>query len=168
MDIENAAALLHFVKGTPVQSLLHGLKYKQQPEIGHYFGEILGKKMKEEISLWQDVDVFVPVPLHPKKQKLRGYNQAEEFAKGLSVVTGIKIEQLLKKNVATETQTTKSRLERYKNMAGMYSALPNCNIYNHIVLVDDVITTGATLEACIEALRKEYNGKISVVSIAFA
>jgi ComF family protein len=174
--IENAAALYFFAVGGNVQKLIHQLKYKDKREanveIGRYYGQILAKN-----SSFQQIDYIVPVPMHTKKLRIRGYNQAERFASGLSVVMGIAVRDgLLYKNKMTESQTLKSVGERFINSEGIYEwskskFLFSQNTINkectHLLLVDDVITTGATISACSNAILETMpNARISVAAIA--
>jgi ComF family protein len=164
-----AMAMLYFKKGTKVQNLIHSLKYKGKTEVGIKLGNLLGEKLKISAP-FQEVDLIIPVPLHPKKEKLRGYNQSEYIAKGLSATLGAKIStvHLLRKKV-TDSQTKKSRYIRYENMQTVFSVNEHKQIENlHVLLIDDVITTGATLEACGNALLEAGIKKLSIAAIAFA
>lgn len=167
--IESGAALYYFNKGNRVQQLIHQLKYKDRKDIGQVLGEKYGAYLKHS-PFFNNIELIVPVPLHKKKRMKRGYNQSEEFAKGLGKSMGVGVDPYaLIRNKATETQTRKSRYKRWENVADMFSAPhPDRLVGKHVLLVDDVITTGATLEACATAIAAIPGIKISIVAIAFA
>lgn len=170
VNIEKGAAYLNFRKEGVVQEIMHQLKYGGKFFIGELLGKMAAKQV-ESVNFLNGVDIIVPVPLHKIKKSIRGYNQCEAFAKGLSEYSRIpySIDILLKiKN--TSSQTSKSRIERIENVehSFMVSSCSNLN-GKHILLVDDVVTTGATLESCALALRKQYpDVKISMYTIAIA
>lgn len=167
--IHAAAAYYTFSKGSKVQNMLHELKYKGNNEVGIKAGSLMGKDLNKT-EQYQNIDFIIPVPLHPKKFKKRGYNQSEEIAKGLAKSMNVPLDtKLLTRGVFTETQTKKSRFNRWQNVEDVfvvnnYEAL----VGKHVLLVDDVITTGATIEACAQKLIAAGVQKISVVSIACA
>lgn len=169
VNIYHASSLYFFSKGSKVQHLLHQLKYKGKKEIGIYLGKLLGMDLLES-PYYSDIDVIIPVPLHPKKQRKRGYNQSEMFARGLaeSLVKPIDIRTLVR-TYASETQTKKSRFKRWENVKEIFD-LKNHNhlLGKHILLVDDVVTTGATLEACANMLLNIPGVKVSIATIACA
>lgn len=169
VQLHAAAALYYFHKGNKVQHLVHQLKYKGKKEVGIYLGEIYGKILAQNPS-FSMVDIIIPVPLHQKKLKKRGYNQSEMFGIGLSkgMQKPMKTDVLYRTSF-TETQTKKSREERWKNVETVF-AVHQAEAYagKHFLLVDDVITTGATMEACIHALEAVPNVKISIAAIAAA
>ena len=152
MRVNRAMAFLRFSKKGNSQKLLHQLKYRNKPEIGEEMGRLYGLSLA--LQGYQDEwDVIVPVPLHPMKQKRRGYNQSEAFGKGLSKALSIKLENLLERKKFTETQTKKSRIQRLDNVDEVFDLRAGENIEGlRILLVDDVITTGATLCACANVL----------------
>jgi ComF family protein len=167
--VKSAAAYYYFKKNSGVQSLLHNLKYKGQKELGESLGLMYGAELKESDN-FKTVDVIMPVPLHKKKQRKRGYNQSEHFAMGLAKSMGVKLDtNTLIKTVHTQSQTKKSRIERVKNVAEVFTLTnPQQLAGKHVLLVDDVITNGATIEACALKLAEADNITISVVSIAYA
>lgn len=169
VDIASAAAFYFFRKGSRVQHLIHRLKYKGEKEIGIFIGKQYGFDLKES-KLFNTVEVVIPVPLHPKKQKKRGYNQSEQFAIGLAEAMQIEMdEKNLVRSVATETQTRKSRFKRWENVKEIFVVKDAEKLEGkHILLVDDVITTGATIESCANALLKISDIKVSVAAIAVA
>jgi len=165
--VEAACAYLSFNKGSRVQTLIHKLKYKGRQEIGHYLGYRYGLLLRNS-PLFQTVNYIVPVPLHPQKQRQRGYNQSEIIARGLSSSMKILLETTtLVRTKPTETQTRKSRFKRWENVKDIF-VVTRTDLFadRHILLVDDVITTGATLEACILALSGVPGCRISVAAIA--
>ena len=168
VDLNFAASYLYFYKGSKYRKLIHLLKYKNKPEIGVFLGELYGGELINVEKL-KDADFIVPVPLHPKKQRIRGYNQSEEFSKGLSNVLSVPVANLLRRKVFTETQTKKSREERWNNVKDVFD-VTDCDKVEgkHIILTDDVVTTGATLEACILALKRCKDVKISVLTLGIA
>jgi len=131
-------------------------------------GQLLGNDLKQS-ELYKDVDVIVPVPLHDDKLRVRGYNQAEEIAKGLAQSYKVESENLIVRTKHTDTQTRKHRYERYQNVDKVFAVNEEKEIYNkHILLVDDVITTGSTLTACAEELLRIKGTKVSIAAMAYA
>lgn len=164
-----AGAFLYFHKHTNVQDLIHQLKYKNKPELGHLIGKMYGKVLHELVHS-SGTDLLIPVPLHHSRLKERGYNQSYCIAEGLSSVLGIPVsEQHLIRHKATDTQTHKSRFSRFENMTSVLTLTRADELEGkHILLVDDVVTTGATLESCALLLLTIPGVRISIVSIAFA
>jgi ComF family protein len=146
-------ACFFFAKSGKVQHLIHELKYKGNKEAGVFLGQQLGESIKEA-PLFQGIDYLIPVPLHPKREKQRSYNQSLMIAKGIHEVTGIPIgDKYLVRKVHTATQTKKSADERFKNVKDIFEVRFAKELENkHILLIDDVLTTGATLEACAHQL----------------
>lgn len=169
VKLENVTALIHFVKGSKYRKLIHKLKYKNRPEIGVYMGRELGAELNESED-FSKIDFIVPVPLHPDRQKQRGYNQAEMIANGISEVTEIPVDaDNLYRAVSTSTQTKKGRYERWENVSGIFQMRDKDIFRNkHILLVDDVITTGSTIEAAAQGILTAENSKVSIASIGVA
>ncbi|MEJ6696211.1 MAG: ComF family protein [Saprospiraceae bacterium] len=170
VNIEKGAAYLHFRKEGSVQELMHKFKYGGKFFIGVFLGN-MAAELVEKVDYFKDIDIIVPVPLHKVKKSIRGYNQCEAFAQGLSEYSNIpcSVDILLKiKN--TSSQTKKSRIQRIENVEKSFLVTTKVDLNNkHILIVDDVVTTGATLEACALALMKVYPGvKISMYTIAIA
>lgn len=167
--VEHGTALFRFEKKGLVQQLIHGLKYKGYEHIGFVLGNWLGGELKD-IKTYNTVDIIIPVPLHKKKLKKRGYNQVAEFGQQLAKALDAEYkDDVLVKITNTKSQTTKSRLTRWTNSNELF-ALKNMETIDnkHILLVDDIITTGATLEACINVLNQGGNIKISIATMAIA
>ncbi|MBX2908575.1 MAG: hypothetical protein M9931_07380 [Chitinophagales bacterium] len=163
-----ACSLFYFVKNSGVQNLLHELKYRNQKELGIFLGEMLAEKMKESMSC--DFDFVIPVPLHPQKERQRGYNQSQQFAVGIAKVFNCKADtQFLHRKHATETQTKKNLFQRLDNVASVFELNnPQFLKDKSVLLVDDVLTTGATIEACATTLNKVENLQLSIATIAIA
>jgi ComF family protein len=169
VKVESAAAYLLFNKGNKVQRIIHQLKYKGRKDVGIWLGEEYGRVLKA-FPDFAGIDLIIPVPLHKKKLMQRGYNQSDQFAIGLSKILKVPVEnKLLVRNRATATQTRKGRFDRWKNVEDLFSLVrPERISGRHILLVDDVITTGATLESCIIALQSAPGVRVSVAAIAAA
>lgn len=167
IPIKKAASFLFFAKNGVVKNLLHHLKYKNQEQIGGFFGDWYGAILEREKTL-DSVDVVVPVPLHPKKEKKRGYNQVALFAK--KIATFIEAEyrdDILIKSTNTKSQTKKNRLLRWESAKEVFQINPPTHKkFKHMLLVDDVITTGATMESCALALHQLGDVTVSVLSMA--
>lgn len=167
VKIDAAASCYYFNKGMKIQKMIHRFKYKGQKEIGSKIGELYGFELLKS-SLFQAVDIILPVPLHISRLRSRGYNQSDYFAQGLSKSMNIpSLPDCLKRSKKTETQTRKSRFSRWQNVEEVFFVAHPADIAGkHILLVDDVITTGSTLSACAETLIKKTNGKVSIATIA--
>lgn len=168
-EIKYAFAFCYYTKALKIQKIIHLLKYKNKPEIGEEMGRIYAQYLIEKDFI-KEIDYIIPVPLHSKKKRKRGYNQSETFANGLSEITKIPVEnEILIRNIYTETQTKKSRLKRWENVKEIFELSNPEKIKNkHILIVDDVITTGSTIEACVNEIKKAENVTVSVASIAVA
>lgn len=168
IPIIEATALLYFHKKGKSQQLIHELKYKGHQEIGAFLGNWLGDEILES-NRFKKLDFIVPVPLHPKKLKKRGYNQLTKFGKALSKKLEIPfIEDKLMKGGSTETQTLKGKIGRWRNVQELFELNDISYFENkHLLLIDDVITTGATMESCCNELFKTKNVKISIAVMAY-
>lgn len=162
--------LLYFGKQAGTQSILHALKYKDQPEVARYFGQLMGDRLKT-MEQFKDADALIPVPLHPKKEFLRGYNQSKMLAQGIGAEMQLPVRtDLLYRVQFSESQTRKNRQSRWENTQGDFEVrLKGKPELQHVVIVDDVVTTGSTLETCIQLLHKALpETKISIASLAIA
>lgn len=167
--IFRATAFFHFQKGSPFQKLLHELKYHDNKQIG----EIMGKYAAADLSDHPDfksIDIIIPIPLHPKKLKKRGYNQSECICNGLAQILNKPVDtKTLQRTVENTTQTKKTVFERFTNTDGIFELCDNHSLENkHVLLVDDVVTTGSTIEAAANALHKASSVKISIFCLAMA
>jgi len=166
--VEHATAGYFFRKGNRIQKLVHQVKYRGQKEMGKVLGCEMGKSLRD--SIFNEVDLIAPVPLHPQKYRKRGYNQSEWIAQGVAESMDKPVDtQTLVRRVFTETQTRKKRFDRWENVdSGFGLVHPETFTGRHVLLIDDVITTGATLEACIHAVLSAQGTKVSVAALAFA
>jgi len=169
VNIENATSFFYFSKGSNYQTLLHDLKYKGMKELGKEIGKHFAIDLQQSPE-FRSVDIICPVPLHPSKEKKRGYNQSWWIASGIAQQMNKELSSNnLRRTTATETQTRKSRFERYLNVDGIFELQdPTAFSGKHILLVDDVVTTGATLEACAAAILSASNAKVSIATLATA
>ena len=165
--VHRTFSLYYFEEKTIVQSILHTLKYKNNPLIGIQFGRKIGEKIIQ-LEGFKDLNALIPVPIHPKKKFLRGYNQAEMLARGISEITTVPIQTTeVKKLKHTKSQTQKSLWERWTTSENILSSVLTDNSLKHIALVDDVLTTGATLERLAKTiLDKNPSVKISLITLA--
>jgi ComF family protein len=169
LPVRFAFAFLKFMKGGIVQNLLHELKYNNRPEIGTAIGNLYGRELKEA-GFGESFDLIVPVPLHRSRLRKRGYNQSAKFAEGLSQSLELPWEESISLRLqATTTQTKRGRAERWQNVSAAFSTSGAEKIKGRrILLVDDVITTGATLEACGQHLVESGCASLSIACIAEA
>lgn len=168
VTVEKGYSLLFFRKKGATQKLIHDLKYKGNEDVGEFFGNWIGTLLKENCE-FENVDYIIPVPLHPKKLRKRGYNQVAKFGKTLSNHLNIKfLENNLLRVSSSKTQTFKARFERFNNIDTKFY-LKNPEKFNnkHVLIIDDVITTGATLEACINQFKNAKKTTISVLTMAY-
>lgn len=169
LPIEHVYAFLRFERGSKVQRLLHQLKYRNKPEVGVELGKIYGKELKDTDTLTH-FDLITAIPLHQRKKQQRGYNQSDMFAKGLSESLTIDwVDDILIRTKFTETQTRKSRIQRFENVNQIFEvSTPEKVRGKNIILVDDVITTGSTLEAAATTLLENDAKQIAIIAIAAA
>jgi ComF family protein len=168
IPVANAAAYCHFTGESLIQHLLHQLKYKGNREIGFFLGRMMGNALQSS-NRFRDVDVLIPLPLFAAREKRRGYNQAAILSDGIAQAMKLPVvKDAVIRLSATETQTHKNRVERWQNMEGRFQLTNSALITEkHILLIDDVITTGATLEACGQELLQAKNIRLSIATLAY-
>ncbi len=164
-----ASSFLYFSKDSLVQRLLHQLKYKGNKELGRVLGRMMGAVLNESPHIGA-IDLLVPLPLHPAKEKKRGYNQALVLCEGMAEAMGVPVcAEAVGKALQTESQTHKNRIDRWQNMEGRFILKdPSVLRGKHVLLVDDVVTTGATLEACGSELWHGGIDSLSIATLAYA
>ena len=169
INVTKTYSHLFFEKNKTSQTILFNLKYRNKPELGVYFGEKIGSNLKT-IKDFESIDTIIPVPLHHKKEFIRGYNQSEMLANGICNVLNKPMDsKTVQRTKHSTSQTKKSRFQRWDNVNEIFKVKEKINHYKHIMLVDDVITTGSTIESIIHAIRKKNPDiLISVVTLAVA
>ena len=167
--IERAAAFSYYTRDSRIRRMIHHLKYRGASEIGNELGRIYGNSLIKSDFL-KGIDLIIPVPLHPSKKRQRGYNQSDLISIGISDASGIPVgTDILKRTTVTGTQTRKSRYDRWTNVNDIFGVTcPQRLEGKHVLIVDDVITTGSTIEACANEILKEENTKVSVAALAFS
>jgi ComF family protein len=167
--IQKAASYLYYNKEGLGQKIVAGIKYRGNEALGEWIGAMLARELLP-FGFFDDIDCLIPVPLHRKKHRSRGFNQSEALAKGIAAVTGISVEtKRLYRTKANATQTKKGVYERWKNTQNLFEVKNAEGLKNkHILLLDDVLTTGSTLEACAHAVLKCENARVSVLTLAIA
>jgi ComF family protein len=168
ITVNNAAAFIYFNKGSRYRNILHEIKYKGQQNLGFEMGRLFGLELRG--TSFAETDMIIPVPLHNSKMRSRGYNQSEIIATGISAVLKIPVQtSLVSRSTGTKTQTNKSRYERWENVKDTFRVeIPELLRFKHLMLVDDVITTGATIESCANALLSVEGVTLSIASLAYA
>jgi ComF family protein len=168
VPVFEAASLLYFSKDSVLQHLLHQFKYRGKKEIGLFFGRMMGVAMAAS-GRFRCVDLVIPLPLFAAREKKRGYNQAAVLCDGISTITSLPVvKNAVARIMPTESQTHKNRIERWQNIAGSFAITKSPEIAGkHLLLVDDVVTTGATLEACAVELLRAGGSAVSIVTLAY-
>ena len=168
VSLQAATSLFYFYKKGNVQKLIHELKYRDNEEIGNFIGNWLGDNMVQS-KRFDEVDCIIPVPLHSKKLRQRGYNQVTKFGKSLSEKLQIPfMDDVLLRKTYAKTQTIKQKEERIQSIEGIFGLSDKNKIQNkHVLLIDDIITTGATIEACCLALKEIPSVRISLATMAY-
>lgn len=164
------ASFAYYVKGGMLQKVVHQIKYKGNYRLAVYMGQLCGKAIIQSPNKYTDIDYIIPVPLHPKRLKERGYNQSLAIAKGLSAETGITIsDNNLVRIINNPSQTKNSRFQRWQNTKGIFD-IKDKTIYKnkHVLLIDDVVTTGSTLEICAKLLLECEGCRVSIYTLALA
>jgi len=168
VEIRHATSFFFFNKGSEYQQLLHKLKYKGYGQIGEYLGRIFASEIRE--TVFAGADCIIPVPLHPRKKRKRGYNQSEKIGHGMGEVLGIpQLIDVLIRSENTDSQTRRGRFERYLNMKGRFIVRDKSVIEGKVViLLDDVVTTGSTVEACAQVLLDAGCEAVLLATVAVA
>jgi ComF family protein len=168
LALTSAMSEFYFSRDSIIQNMIHELKYRGNKKAGHYFGNLMGKSLLNSNRF--HIDAIVPLPLFERKEKMRGYNQSEMICNGIAeIINKPVIKNNVIRKVFTETQTKKHRLERWKNVADIFSVTRPSELEGkHLLLVDDIITTGATIEACGSEILKIKDTKLSIASFAIA
>lgn len=163
--IEKAAALIHYEPHAPASRMVYAMKYSYNPELCRQTGILIAEELKDS-TFFDGIDAIIPVPLSKKRKKERGYNQSCEIAKGISEVTGIPVcDDIIKRETFKGSQTEKHRWERIENVENVFKLRKAERITDkHILIIDDIITTGATITSCARELRKCQNIKISILA----
>lgn len=169
ISFSKATSGFHYQKESSMQKILEAIKYKGEKELGEFLGSYIGARLSQR-GFFDDIDLIVPVPLHPDKKRKRGYNQSEWIAKGLSKACGSPSDDInLKRTKDNLSQTRKSIRERSDNVESIFAIVnPYAFEDKHVLLVDDVVTSGATLESCGQAIIKSSGAKVSFFALAMA
>lgn len=167
--IEKATSFFTFQKGSRYQTIMHHLKYKGIRNVGVEMGKLFAAEV-QQTSYFDEIDLLVPVPLHPKKERIRGYNQSQAIAEGMAHHIRRHVADMnLFRRTFSQSQTRKGRYERWENVNELFGVkAPEAFEGKHILLIDDVVTTGSTLEACAQTLKSCKNTKVSIATLAFA
>lgn len=168
IPLVSASSYLYFTKDSLLQHLLHAFKYSGAKEIGLYFGRCMGKSFLRS-NRFNHIDALIPLPLHPRKERKRGYNQATVLCEGIAEIMEIPIlKDAILRPTATQTQTHKNRIRRWENIEGKFLLSDSNAVSNkHILLIDDVVTTGATLESCAQELLYAEGLRLSIATLAY-
>lgn len=169
LPLQSACSLFYFSRDSAMQSMIHTLKYHQAPELGCFLGRQAGEALRAS-GAYGNTRAIVPLPLNRHKQQVRGYNQAERIAAGMAEIMGLPVlTHAVEKERGSQSQTRKNRTDRWQHMSGSFRARADILAsYPELILVDDVVTTGATLEACGRALLDAGLAKLHLVTLAFA
>ena len=168
IPVERAAALFYYEAGSETANILYELKYHNHPEIGVVMGRMIGREFSES-GFFDGIDLLVPIPLARSRQRHRGYNQSRSIAEGISQITGQPIsDQLVRRTHFVKSQTQMGRRERQENVADVFEVKNLDGIHGrHLLLIDDVVTTGATITACARELLKAGDVTLSILSLGF-
>lgn len=169
VPFHGVVSFLNYEKKNKTSRLIREIKYRGNRELGYEMGKFFGRKLAEQ-QFFPDADLVVPVPLHRRKRRIRGFNQSEHIAMGIADVLNKPLDtRTLYRRIYNPTQTRKNRYQRWENVKGIFAVRdPLAFSGKHILLIDDVITTGATLEACATAILSVTDARISIISLALA
>jgi ComF family protein len=169
LPVANATAQYYYTKESLVQRIMHSFKYRGNKELGSYLGNLMGQQILLS-NRYLNIDALVPLPLYPAKERARGFNQATILCEGIAKqLQKPLLKDVIARTSYTQTQTKKNRVDRWKNMEGRFEVINKDKLQGkHILLVDDIITTGATLEACGRALLQVDNIQLSVATLCFS
>ncbi len=169
IEVAEATAAYYFTKSTVLQRLIHTLKYHNTPEVGLQLGRWMGVQLQNS-GRFCTVNALIPLPLFKEKEKKRGYNQAAVLCRGISEIIKVPVvNDIVVRRRYTDTQTKKGRVERWKNVDGSFAVTYEQLLHNkHVLLVDDVVTTGATLEACGSVIKQSSTTTLSIAALAWA
>ena len=167
VPIERATAGFYYIRGNRFTNLIQSAKYRNRPRLARYLATLFANEMSAD-SFFDGIDLIIPVPMHIRKKRSRGYNQAEIIADAITDITAIPTRTLLIASRSHDTQTRKNALERWKNSRNIYTIDPSADLSGkHILIVDDVITTGSTLSACCETIHNHFpDTTISIFTLA--
>lgn len=168
IDTVRTASYLHYHKGSPYNNLIHVLKYHNRPSVGERLARQAALELQEQ-GFFNGIDIIVPLPLSDSKRRKRGYNQCDYIASGISAITGIPVvKNIVKRIKSNETQTHKNREERWKNVEGIFTVTDSCMLESkHILLIDDILTTGATIASCAKSIQESSNCAISIFTLGY-
>ena len=168
IPVEHAAALFYYEASSPTSNILYDLKYHDHPEIGREMGRLMARELTAS-DFFEGIDAIVPLPLAKKRRRQRGYNQSMELARGISEVTGLPVwNQIVRRTRFVKSQTQMGRQERMENVADVFEAKDLSAIRGrHVLLVDDVVTTGATMMACAREILKTEGVRVSLLALGF-
>jgi len=169
VKLESASSYLYYTKAGRVQQMIHNFKYHKKTDVGKVLGRMFASDLITS-PFFQNIQLLIPVPLHWTKLKTRGFNQSEVIVRAMAEVMKVKVEtDVLFRRFATDTQTKKSRIKRVENVSGKFEIKnPEKIIGRHVLLVDDIITTGSTIESCANLLLEIEGVKVSLASLGFA
>lgn len=169
IPVTHATAQYYYTRNSLIQHLMHQFKYKGHKELGFYLGRLMGTALSNS-NRFSYVDLLIPLPLFSGKERKRGFNQAAILCEGMAAEMHKQVgNEIIRRASSNESQTKKGRVERWQNMEGRFELADPSRIENkHVLLVDDVITTGATLEACGKELLKANGARVSIASLSFS
>ncbi len=169
VPFENVSSFIYYNKGGLSQKIVVNIKYKGFSDFGISMGKLAAKEIKNTSSFFDNIDALIPIPLHYQRMKKRGFNQSEKLAEGISIETGIPVNtSIVFRKKLNHTQTKKGRYERWLNTENIFNIIPDENMDGkHLLIIDDVLTTGATIESCVQTLLMHYTQlKISIFTLA--